>query len=38
MQEFGWEPRHSELEEIIMGAWEWEQTQCEQTLLKQAGR
>jgi len=38
MQEFGWEPRHSELEEIIIGAWEWEQTQCEQTLLKQAGR
>jgi UDP-glucose 4-epimerase len=35
-REFAWEPRHSELEEIIMGAWEWEQTQCEQTLAKPA--
>jgi UDP-glucose 4-epimerase len=36
MQEFGWEPCHSELEEIIRGAWEWEQAQCEQTLAKPA--
>ena len=36
MQEFGWEPRYSELEEIIRGAWEWEQARCEQTLAKPA--
>jgi UDP-glucose 4-epimerase len=36
MQEFGWEPRHSDLEEIIGGAWEWEQAQCESMLAKQA--
>jgi UDP-glucose 4-epimerase len=35
MQEFGWEPRHSDLEEIIKGAWEWEQAQCERALLMQ---
>ena len=38
VREFAWEPRHSELEEIIMGAWEWEQAQCEQTLVKQGSR
>jgi len=36
MQELGWEPRHSDLEEIIGGAWEWEQAQCESMLAKQA--
>src|SRR6266568_2480919 len=36
MQEFGWEPCHSEPEEIIRGAWEWEQARCEQTLAKPA--
>lgn len=36
MQEFGWEPRHSGLEEIIRGAWEWEQALCEQMLAKPA--
>src|SRR6266700_1350005 len=38
VREFGWEPRHSELEEIIMGAWKWEQTQFEQMLIKQGSR
>jgi UDP-glucose 4-epimerase len=28
MDEFGWTPKHSDLDEIITGAWEWEQTQC----------
>lgn len=28
--EFGWSPRHSELKQIIAGAWEWEQSQCKQ--------
>ncbi len=27
VSEFGWEPQHSELHEIIRGAWEWEQVQ-----------
>jgi len=26
--EFGWSPRHSELENILIGAWEWEERQC----------
>src|SRR6266699_2368332 len=34
-REFAWEPRHSELEEIIKGAWEWEQAQYEHMLVKQ---
>jgi len=34
-QEFAWEPRHSELDEIIRGAWEWEQAQCAHMLAKQ---
>lgn len=38
VREFAWEPRHSELEEIIMGAWEWEQAQYEQMLVKQGSR
>lgn len=35
MQEFDWEPRHSQLDEIIGGAWEWEQAQCAQVLARQ---
>jgi UDP-glucose 4-epimerase len=27
--EFGWQPKHSGLEQIIAGAWDWERTQCE---------
>lgn len=26
MDEFGWKPKHSEIEEIIAGAWDWEHT------------
>lgn len=26
--EFGWSPKHSELENILDGAWEWEEQQC----------
>jgi len=29
MAEFGWRPRHSNLENILAGAWEWEQRQSE---------
>src|SRR5207249_4371824 len=29
IEELGWEPRRSSLDEILMGAWQWEQTQCE---------
>ena len=36
MKEFGWKPKHSSLEEVIRGAWEWEQTLCEQALVKAA--
>lgn len=35
MQDLDWEPRHSHLDEIIKGAWEWEQAQCDQMLSKQ---
>ncbi len=28
MDEFGWTPRHSRLDNILAGAWEWEQHQC----------
>jgi UDP-glucose 4-epimerase len=28
MDEFCWVPKRSELDDIIAGAWEWEQTQC----------
>ena len=27
-EEFNWVPKHSELDEILEGAWEWEQAQC----------
>lgn len=30
--EFGWNPEHSDLENILVGAWEWEQHQCKQML------
>src|SRR6266850_107443 len=36
MQDFDWKPVHSELEQIIRGAWEWEQTECGQELLAKA--
>jgi UDP-glucose 4-epimerase len=37
MNDLGWEPKRSDLEEIIRGAWDWEQVQCEQELAKQGG-
>jgi UDP-glucose 4-epimerase len=36
MRDFGWKPAHSQLEQIIRGAWEWEQTQCKHQLAAQA--
>lgn len=30
--ELGWQPKHSNLENILAGAWEWEQQQCKQLL------
>jgi UDP-glucose 4-epimerase len=29
MDELGWTPAHSDLEDILTGAWQWEQHQCE---------
>lgn len=36
MNEFGWKPRHSSLQEIIAGAWDWEQALCQQSLVQAA--
>jgi UDP-glucose 4-epimerase len=36
MHDFGWKPAHSQLEQIIRGAWEWEQTECKQQFAVQA--
>jgi len=36
MNEFGWQPKHSSLEGIISGAWQWEQTVCQQSLVQAA--
>jgi UDP-glucose 4-epimerase len=36
MNEFGWKPRHSSLEEIIAGAWDWEQALSQQSLVQAA--
>jgi UDP-glucose 4-epimerase len=36
VDEFGWQPKHSSLREIITGAWEWEQTLCQNTLVQAA--
>jgi UDP-glucose 4-epimerase len=30
MNELGWAPAHSDLEDILTGAWQWELHQCEQ--------
>jgi UDP-glucose 4-epimerase len=32
--EFGWTPTHSSLENIMTGAWRWEQHQCKQLLVE----
>ena len=34
MDEFGWTPKHSSLENILGGAWDWEQQQCKQLLVE----
>jgi UDP-glucose 4-epimerase len=34
MDEFGWVPKHSDLDEIIAGAWDWEQTQCSKLIAR----
>ncbi len=36
MAEFGWAPLHSEIHEIVRGAWEWEQEQCKRVLVGQS--
>jgi len=35
IEELGWQPEHSELHEIIRGAWEWEQAQCQRLVAAQ---
>jgi UDP-glucose 4-epimerase len=32
--EFGWAPKHSDLDEIIAGAWDWEQTRCSKLMAR----
>ena len=34
MDEFCWAPKHSDLDEIIAGAWKWEQTQCSKLIAR----
>lgn len=36
MNEFGWKPKHSDLEEITEGAWAWEQALRQQAFVKAA--
>lgn len=36
VDDFSWQPKHSSLEEIIAGAWEWEQTVCKRTVAQAA--
>lgn len=36
MAEFGWSASHSEIGEIIRGAWDWEQEQCKRLLTEQS--
>jgi UDP-glucose 4-epimerase len=36
MHEFGWVPSHSDIREVIGGAWEWEQEQCKRALAQQS--
>jgi UDP-glucose 4-epimerase len=36
MDEFGWQPKHSSLDEIIEGAWRWEQNVCQTALVQAA--
>jgi UDP-glucose 4-epimerase len=34
IDEFCWTPKHSDLDEIMVGAWEWEQTQCSKLIVR----
>lgn len=34
--DFGWQPKHSSLDEIISGAWAWEETLCHRALVQAA--
>jgi UDP-glucose 4-epimerase len=34
MDEFSWTPKHSDLDAIIAGAWEWEQSQCSKVVTR----
>ena len=34
LHEFGWTPEHSSLENILAGAWNWEQHQCKQVFVE----
>jgi UDP-glucose 4-epimerase len=34
IDEFAWTPKHSSLENILAGAWEWEQQQCRELLVE----
>jgi len=34
MNEFGWTPKYSSLENILAGAWDWEQQQCKQLVVE----
>lgn len=36
MAELGWQPQHSSLQEIISGAWAWEETICQRALVQAA--
>ena len=36
IHDLGWSPAHSELDQIIAGAWQWEQAQCEHAQYQQA--
>jgi len=36
IEELDWQPRHSELQEIIGSAWQWEQAQCERLVAIQS--
>jgi UDP-glucose 4-epimerase len=35
LDEFGWTPSHSSLENILAGAWNWEQHQCKQLFVEE---
>jgi UDP-glucose 4-epimerase len=34
IDELGWEPKHSSVENILAGAWEWEQQQCKELVIE----